>query len=132
MVRLCAQMAYAGARATYRDVYEWTPAPRAVMRMVDAVGEQAREFLEQAPAPEDDGEVLVIQVDGKGAPMINSAEHERRCQPKRRRGALSARLERRARRIYTQFRLADAGVGSGPRTAQLAGRSASGCRPRRR
>jgi hypothetical protein len=83
MSRLCAQMAFANARQTFEDIYEWVPSPRAVLRMVDAAGAEARRFLEQAPPPEDDGQVLVIQVDGKGAPMISEAEYERRCQPHR-------------------------------------------------
>ena len=78
IARLCAQMAFASARENWREVYGWAPAPLAVLRMVDAVGDQARPFIEQAAPPEDDGEVLVIQVDGKGAPMIGSAEYERR------------------------------------------------------
>lgn len=78
MVRLVAQMAYGAARETFRGTYEWTPSPRAVMRMVDATGDEARPFLEQAAAPDDDGEVLVIQVDGRGAPMITEEEIRRR------------------------------------------------------
>lgn len=81
MARLCAQMAFASARDLARHLFEWTPSPRAVLRMVDAVGERARSFLEQAPPPEDDGEVLVVMVDGKAAPAISSAEYERRARP---------------------------------------------------
>jgi hypothetical protein len=81
ITRLVAQMAYAGARSTFREIYEWAPSPRAVLRMVDSVGERARAFLEEAPAPADDGEILVVQVDGRGAPMISRNEHERRRQP---------------------------------------------------
>jgi hypothetical protein len=95
ITRLTAQMAFKVARDTYRDVYEWTPSPRAVLRMVDAVGERAREFLEQMAAPEDDGEVLFIQVDGRGAPMISEAEHERRSRPHEPRKAGSTRRKRR-------------------------------------
>jgi hypothetical protein len=51
--------------------------------MVDAVGSRGRAFLEQAPAPEDDGEVLVLQVDAKGAPTISSCERARRSRPRR-------------------------------------------------
>jgi len=93
ITRLCAQMAFLHARETFREAYEWMPSPRAVLRMVDGVGEQARSFLEQAPAPKDDGEFLVIQVDGGGAPMINSVEYSRR-----RRKRAQASLERRHRR----------------------------------
>jgi hypothetical protein len=97
MARLCAQMAFASARDLSRNLFEWTPSSRAVLRMVDAVGERARGFLEQAPAPEDDGEVLVIMVDGKGAPAISSAEYARRAQPHSARGA-NGRHARRQRR----------------------------------
>lgn len=97
--RLAAQMAFGVARETYRDVYEWAPSPRALLRMVDAVGSKARAFLEQAPAPEDDGDILFIQVDGRGAPMISKAEHDRRTQPHRPRSdGATKRAHRRLRR----------------------------------
>lgn len=79
VTRLCAQMAFASARETWREVYGWAPSPLAILRMVDAVGDEARPFLEESEAPDDDGEVLVIEVDGGGAPMIGNAEYERRC-----------------------------------------------------
>jgi hypothetical protein len=81
LLRLYAQMAYGTARSTFRDIYEWVPSPRAALRMVDAVGACARPFLEHAALPEDDGEILVLQVDGRGAPMIGVSELARRCQP---------------------------------------------------
>jgi hypothetical protein len=95
ITRLTAQMAFKVARDTYRDVYEWAPSPRAVLRMVDAVGDRAREFLDQMGAPEDDGEILFIQVDGRGAPMISKAEHERRRRPHEPRKAGSTKRRRR-------------------------------------
>jgi hypothetical protein len=97
ITRLCAQMAFRHARETFREAYEWMPSPRAVLRMVDGVGKQARPFLERAPAPEGDGEILVIQADGGGAPMINSVEYSRR-----RRKRAEASLERRHRRRPSQ------------------------------
>ena len=97
VTRLCAQMAFLHARETFQETYEWMPSPRAVLRMVDGVGEQARPFLEQAPAPEDDGEILAIQVDAGGAPMINAIEYSRR-----RRKRAQASLERRHRRRPSQ------------------------------
>jgi hypothetical protein len=67
--------------------------------MVDALGDRARPFLEQAPVPDDDGEILCLQVDGRGAPMIGEAEYERRCRPRRKRRARPpARHARRQRR----------------------------------
>jgi hypothetical protein len=80
--RLGAMMAFAQARALFRSLFGWCPSPRAVLRMIDATGEQARPFLEQAALPEGDGDVLVIEADGKGAPAISSREHARRRQPR--------------------------------------------------
>jgi hypothetical protein len=97
LTRLCAQMAFASARDVFRCIFEWSPSSRSVLRMVDAMGAQARPFLQEAPPPEDDGEVLVITVDGKGAPTISSAERRRRAQPRRARGK-NARHARKARR----------------------------------
>lgn len=98
MSRLCAQMPFASARQTFAQFCQWMPSPRAVLRMVDAVGAKARAFLEQAPPPKDDGEVLVIQVDGKGAPTISSRERARRARPHRLGSGTKGRHERRIRR----------------------------------
>lgn len=95
MVRLCAQMAFASARGTFREFHEWAPSSRAVLRMVDATGKEARTFLDQAPAPEGDGSVLVIQADAKGAPMISEQEYGLRCQPHRVRDEGQTRRHRR-------------------------------------
>ncbi len=66
VTRLCAQLAFASARTTFAHVCEWSPSQRTTLRMVDAVGAEARPFLDAAPPPADDGEILVIQVDGGG------------------------------------------------------------------
>ena len=100
LTKLCAQMAFKSAHSAFHDMLEWTPSSRATLRMVDAVGAEARGFLEQAPPPEDDGDVLVITVDGKGAPAISSREYKRRARPHRRRPSKSGtrRHRRRERR----------------------------------
>ena len=99
--RLCAMMAFATARQVFEQFHEWTPSPRATLRMVDTLGAQARPFLQQAPAPADDGEIVVIETDGGGAPMISSAEYQRRCRPKRN-NSLTQRRHRHQRRREQQ------------------------------
>lgn len=82
LARLCSQMAVTSARGLSRDLLGWTPRPRAVLRMVDAAGEQARTLLEQKAPPEEGGTVLAVAVDGKSAPAISSKEyapHARSC-----------------------------------------------------
>jgi hypothetical protein len=97
VARLCAQLAFTNARANFNEYCEWAPSSRATLRMVDAVGAQARPFLEQATVPDDDGEVLVILVDARGAPMIGSTEYSRR-RVKRAVAAQNRRAEKRRRR----------------------------------
>ncbi len=83
VAKFCAMMAFLPTRQVLRDLLGWAPAPRSVLRMVDGVGAEARPFLEQAPVPEGDTDVLLITVDGKGAPTISSAENAKRRQPHR-------------------------------------------------
>jgi hypothetical protein len=97
IIQLCALMAFGTARRLFAEFHEWAPSARTTLRMVDAVGAEARRFLDAAAVPEDDGDVLVIQVDGRGAPMITATEHDRRRQP-RRRATGTARHRRRERR----------------------------------
>lgn len=98
LVRLCTLLAFGTARKVFSESHEWSPSPRATLRMIDALGGQARAFLEQAAPPEDDGEVLVIQVDGRGAPMINATEADRRRRPRRKKETGTGRHRRRQRR----------------------------------
>lgn len=98
IVRLCAQMAFANARSTFASIFEWAPCSRTVLRMVDSVGKHASAFLAQAPAPEDDGEILVVQADGKGIPMISSAEHRKRREQRKGPRHTTKRHARRLRR----------------------------------
>jgi hypothetical protein len=98
VTKLCAQMAFAAARKMFHDIFEWAPSQRAVLRMVDALGAEARPFLEEAPPPEEDGDVLVIETDGKGAPAISSRELTRRKKPHRRAKSGTVRHQRRTQR----------------------------------
>lgn len=83
VAKFCALMAFLPTRQVLRDLLGWAPAPRSVLRMVDAVGAEARGFLSQAAVPGGDTDVLLITVDGKGAPTISSAENAKRRQPHR-------------------------------------------------
>ena len=83
VAKFCALMAFSPTRQILRDLLGWAPAPRSVLRMVDTVGGEVRGFLEQAAVPDGDTDVLLITVDGKGAPAISSAEDAKRRQPHR-------------------------------------------------
>jgi hypothetical protein len=97
LTRLGAQMPFARSRETFRNFVEWAPSPRATLRMVDALGPQALEYMLTAPCPDDDGEVLVIECDAGGNPTITPSEYEKRCQPKNKQKSVS-REARKAQR----------------------------------
>lgn len=117
VAKFCAHMAFAPARALLCGLLGWAPSARAVLRMVDAVGAEARPFLEQAVAPDDDGDVLVISVDGKGAPTISSREYGRRARPHTSRGPNQRHARRQRRRQYPRARR---GPGKKSKNAKMA------------
>jgi len=77
----------------------YVPSTRAMHGIVDKLGPQAAAYMEDLPAPDDDGEILVIEADHKGAPHMSPEEHRlrRRKHQKQPRG-LSQRARRRDRR----------------------------------
>ena len=94
MTRLCAQLAFLPARSMFQYFHEWTPSSRAVLRMVDAVGDEARPFLDELPPPKNEGDVLVLEVDGGGAPTIRHQELRRRSRPHQKRPRGTTRRDR--------------------------------------
>lgn len=104
ITQLCAMLAFGNARRLFAEFHEWAPSPRATLRMVDAVGAEARGFLDSDAVPDGDGEVLVIQVDGRGAPMITATEAERRRQPRRKPRGTKRHGRRRRRREHPRPR----------------------------
>jgi hypothetical protein len=101
---LCTLLAFDTARRAFASFCEWMPSPRGTLRIVDAIGKHARGFLESAPPPEDDGEILVIQVDGRGAPMIGTREYGRRTKPRNSTTGTRRSARRGRRRAYPRER----------------------------
>lgn len=102
MTRLVGQVAYGGALEAFKRVHGWAPAPRTLMRMVDAVGPLVRRYWDSAAAAlVGDGEILAFEFDFKGVPMIGHRELQRRRQPhgakERSRTRRHQRKERRRR-----------------------------------
>jgi hypothetical protein len=97
---LAAKMAFTEVSGTLQRFWGWAPATKSLLKMVDQVGPQARPFLEAEPGPQDDGEVLIVQVDGGGAPMITDTELSRRRKPhqKRPRGTAGPKWRRQRQR----------------------------------
>jgi len=75
---LATKLSFAEAKATMAAFMPNVPSTEVIERAVLGFGRFAEKWLQERPAPEDDGEVLVIMFDGKGIPTATDAELARR------------------------------------------------------
>lgn len=77
-VRLAARMSFAEAR----DVLSWfvpvVPSVEVIQAATLGYGAHAPEWFEIAPAPEGDGQILIVLLDSKGAPTATDSELAKR------------------------------------------------------
>lgn len=76
--RLATRMSFAAARLVCKAMLRWSPATETIEQVVLGLGRQAAPFMQQLPAPSGDGEVLVIEEDGKCPPMATETELAKR------------------------------------------------------
>lgn len=76
--RLATRMSFAASVLLFRCFYGWAPSSEAIQLLVIGMGKESGAYMEQAPAPPDDGEILVIEVDGKATPTATEAELRKR------------------------------------------------------
>lgn len=98
VANLAARMPFGAAKEVIEMFGSYAPSTRSMHGIVDRLGPQASRYLRDLPAPDDDGEILVIEDDAKGAPHMSPDEHAKRCKPHTKRGRGADRAERRARR----------------------------------
>ncbi|OWK34534.1 hypothetical protein [Fimbriiglobus ruber] len=78
VTRLATRMSFASSRLLCRSVLGWSPSVESIAEMVIGLGQMAEPFMKQQPAPANDGEVLVIEVDGKCPPTARADELAKR------------------------------------------------------
>lgn len=76
--RLALRLSFAEARSTLSHFVPTAPSVEVIEKTVLGLGRHTAEWFEQAPAPQGDGEVLVAQIDSKGAPTATESELSRR------------------------------------------------------
>ena len=81
--RLATMMSYARVHTTLSWFLCSAPSAQVIEQTVLGLGRRTAQWFEQAPAPEQDGEVLVLQFDGKGAPTATETELSRRRGPRK-------------------------------------------------
>jgi hypothetical protein len=78
VTRLATRMSYAASRLICKAVLGWSPSTEGIEHLVLGLGRQAAPFMQQMGAPPNDGEVLVIEVDGKCPPTATEQELSKR------------------------------------------------------
>lgn len=82
MARLATKMSYAQVTGILELFLRWSPSQTTVEDAVLGLGRRTETWFEQAPVPEHDGEVLVIQIDSKATPTATEEELAKRRGPR--------------------------------------------------
>jgi hypothetical protein len=99
MTRLATKVSFAQARLLLKCCLGWSPSTTSVEHAVLGLGRRTQAWFEAAPAPEGDGEVLVIMADCKASPTATEEElRKRRGKRKKKKRAASPRHRGRAQR----------------------------------
>lgn len=78
VTRLATRMSFAASVLLFRCFYGWAPSSEALQHLIIGMGKDSGAYMEHAQAPSDDGEVLIIEVDGKATPTATEAELQKR------------------------------------------------------
>lgn len=81
--RLTAYLSYAKTTLVLNAFWGWSPSTETIEQWALGVGRQASAYMASSPPfPEADGEVLVIEVDGKAIPTATEEELQKRRGPR--------------------------------------------------
>jgi len=78
VARLATRMSFKAAKMVCQAVLNWAPATETIEQVVLGMGRDAAPFMKQLKAPQEDGEVLIIEVDGKCPPTATEEELAKR------------------------------------------------------
>lgn len=83
--RMATKLSFAEAKNTTGLAIPVAPSTEVIEQTVLGLGRHSQAWFEQRPRPEGDGDVLIIQIDSKGAPTATASELERRRGERRKR-----------------------------------------------
>jgi hypothetical protein len=82
VTRLATRMSYQAAARVCRYFLGWSPSTEAIEAWVLGLGRYTQAFMDAVANPTADGEVLIIEVDGKCTPTATAAELAKRRGPR--------------------------------------------------
>jgi hypothetical protein len=72
-------MSYSAAHDVMKELLGWAPSTKTLEKAVLGLGKYAEGYtLEHSPLPEEDGDTLGLQLDGKGHPTVRDGEMKKR------------------------------------------------------
>jgi hypothetical protein len=74
VTRLATRVSYQATRNIVTNLLGWSPSAEAIEKLAIGLGQRAEAFMATQGRLADDGEVLVIEVDGKAAPFATETE----------------------------------------------------------
>ena len=108
VTKLATRMSFGSSVLLFKCFCSWTPSSEAIEHLVIGLGRQASAYMEVAHCVEDDGEVLIIECDGKATPTATEEELSKRrkkrkckkkgCNCQRHRGQAKRKGRKRPRR----------------------------------
>jgi hypothetical protein len=78
MTRIATKMSYLQSQLVLRCFLGWSPSTTTIEETVLGLGSRTQAFFAQAAVPENDGDVLVIELDCKATPTATDSELEKR------------------------------------------------------
>ena len=78
VTKLATRMSFGSSVLLFKCFCSWTPSSEAIEHLVIGLGRQASAYMEVAHCVEDDGEVLIIECDGKATPTATEEELSKR------------------------------------------------------
>jgi len=76
--KLATRVSFPTSVLLFRCFYGWSPSSEAIQSLVQGMGRNSSAYMEQVDSPKGDGEVLVIEVDGKATPTATDKELKKR------------------------------------------------------
>ena len=76
--RLATRVSFSASVVLFRCFYGWAPSSEAIQLLILGMGKDSVAYMEHAQAPIDDGDILIIEVDGKATPTATEEELKKR------------------------------------------------------
>lgn len=78
VTKLATRVSFSTSVLIFRCFCGWSPSSEAIQNLVIGMGRDSILYMEQVEPPTDDGEVLIIEVDGKATPTAREEELKKR------------------------------------------------------